>query len=252
MGKSTTWMLAREQAQPMRLLGAPIPIEGEFRRLGIGIRVNPERGTGPLLQQRMERGGSVLPRGPHLATYHRRSVVAGGLAMAVALHGVELADVSDVDLARLETRTVRAIWGPMRPGRAKEVVYCLLSQGHRTSPVMRTKYDRLTWLARVARVPGATQVLLQAVWECREPPPPLTGPAGRALRTARALGWVPQGWWWKWSVPGQHDPLDMVAEDWGLLRHRARESLTRAALLQLEARCPCTFGGLAGSIDRRA
>ena len=104
----------------MRLLGAPIPIEGEFCRLGIGIRVNPERGTGPLLRQWIERGGGgVLPRMPHLATYHRRSVVARRLAMAVALHGVELADVSNVDLARVETRTVQAIWGPTRPSRAQ-------------------------------------------------------------------------------------------------------------------------------------
>ena len=75
--------------------------------------------------------------------------------------------------------------GPTRPGRAKEVVYCLLSSGHRTSPVMRTKYNRLTWLAGVARVPGATQVLLQAIWECRESPP-LTGPLGRAFHAACA------------------------------------------------------------------
>ena len=82
-----TWTLSGEQAQPMRLLGARIPIVGEFRRLGIGIRVSPERGTGPLLRQRMERGGSVLSRLPQLATYHRRSVVAGAPAPAVALHG---------------------------------------------------------------------------------------------------------------------------------------------------------------------
>ena len=42
MGKSTTRARAREQARPMRLLGAPISIEDEFRRLCIGVRVNPE------------------------------------------------------------------------------------------------------------------------------------------------------------------------------------------------------------------
>ena len=80
------------------------------------------------------------------------------------------------------------------------------------------------------------------------PPPPW----GRALRAARALGLVPQGCWWKGSIPGQHDVLDMVAEDWDLLRHRVRESLRRAALLHLEAKHPHTFGGLVGSIDRKA
>ena len=86
--------------------------------------------------------------------------MARTLGMVVALPGVELADVFDVDLAKLETRTVRAIWGPTRPCRAKVVVYCLLTRGHQTSPVMRTKYNKLVWLARVAPVPGAAQVLL--------------------------------------------------------------------------------------------
>ena len=67
--------------------------------------------------------------------------------MAVALHVVQLPDTADVDLAWLETQTVRAIWGPTRPGRAKEVVFSLLTPGHRTSPTMQTKYKRLVWLA---------------------------------------------------------------------------------------------------------
>ena len=125
-----------------------------------------------------------------------------------------------------------------------------MSPNHQTSPVMRMNYDRLAWLARVARVPGVAEVLLKAIWECRETPP-LTRPVGQALRTARALGWVPRGCCWRWSIPRQHDLLDVVAEGWDLLRHRIRESLRRAALLQLEARRPRTFGGLAGSIDRR-
>ena len=60
------------------------------------------------------------------------------------------------------------------------------------------------------------------------------------------------GAWWRWRVPGQGEPLALVAEDWALLRHRIRESLRRAALRRLEARRPQTFGGLAGTIDRRA
>ena len=88
-------------------------------------------------------------------------------------------------------------------------------------------------------MPEATQVLMQAIWECRDAPP-LHGPAGRAVRTARALGWAPMGVWWRWRVPGQGKPLDLVAEDWALLRHRIRESLRRAALLRLETRRPQT------------
>ena len=193
----------------------------------------------------------MLRHMPQLTSLQCRSTVAGSLAMAVALHGVQLADTADVDLARLETQTVRAIWGPTRPGRAKEVAFSLLTPGHRTSPTMCTKNERLVWMAQLARVPGAAQVLMQAIWECGDAPP-LHRPAGRAVRTPRALRWAPMGVWWRWRVPGQGEPLDLVAGDWALLRHRIRESLLRAALLRLEARRPQTFGGLAGTIDRRA
>ena len=54
----------------------------------------------------------MLRRMPQLTSLQRHSMVAGSLAMAVALHGVQLADTADVGLARPETQTVRAIWGP--------------------------------------------------------------------------------------------------------------------------------------------
>ena len=130
----------------------------------------------------------------------------------VALQGVQLADTADVDPARLETQTFRAIWGPTKPSKAKEVVFSLLTPGHCTPPTMRTKYERLVWMAQLARVPGAAQVLMEAILECRDAPL-LHGPAGRAVRTARALGWTPLGVWWRWRVPGQGEPLDRVAED---------------------------------------
>ena len=85
-------------------------MEEEFRRLGIGIWLQPECGTGPLRKRRMERGTSVLTRMPQLSTFHRRSTVAGSLALAITLHGVELAEAFDIDLVRPETQTVQAIW----------------------------------------------------------------------------------------------------------------------------------------------
>ena len=42
-------------------------------------------------------------------------------------------------------------------------MYRLLSVCPRTSPVMRTQYNKLGLLAKVAQVLGATQVLLQAI-----------------------------------------------------------------------------------------
>ena len=71
--------------------------------------------------------------------------------------------------------------------------------------------------------------------------PPLTSPVGRVV--AQAPRWVPQGRWWQWAVPGRHEALDMVAEDWALLQHRIRDCLRWNSLLQLEAWRPHTFGG---------
>ena len=175
VGKSTVWTLDSDAGQPIKLLGVPIPEGTQFRRLRIGIRVPPARGTGPLLKDRIQRGASVLRRMLQVTSLRRCSTVAGLLAMAVALHGVQLTDTADVDQARPVTPTVRAIWGPTRPSRAKEVVFSLLTAGHRTSPIMRTKYKRLVWMAQLAQVPGAAQVLMQAIWECRDAPR-CTGP----------------------------------------------------------------------------
>ena len=99
---------------------------------------------------------------PQITTLHRRSTVAGSLALVVALHGVQLADTVDVDLARLETQAIRTMWGPGRP---KEGVFSLLTPGHHMSPIMRTKHERLLLLVRMAWVPGAAQVLMQPIWE---------------------------------------------------------------------------------------
>ena len=64
--------------------------------------------------------------------------------------------MTDPDLRGLETAVVRALWGATRLSRAKEIVFTVLSKGHRVSPVMHTWYERLLWLARVARRPGVT------------------------------------------------------------------------------------------------
>ena len=82
--------------------------------------------------------------------------------------------------------------GLARPRRWRLASSHLLTPGHATPPIMRTKYERLVWPAQLARVLGATQVLMQTIWECKGAFL-LHGPAGR---TARALGWVPQGVWW--------------------------------------------------------
>ena len=100
----------------------------------------------------------------------------------------------------------------------------MLSKGRRVFLVMHTRYERLLWLARLARRPGVTQVFAQGIGDSGGRPPG-TGPGGRALRTATSLGWTPHEGWWCWDVPGQEHPLHFVQEPLRRLQHRVRDSL---------------------------
>ena len=64
------------------------------------------------------------------------------------------------------------------------------------------------------------------------------------------MGWAPPGrYWWRWAVPGHHEDLNLNTEDLNVLSHRVRDEIRHVVLRQLEARCPHTFGGLAGTIN---
>ena len=155
-----------EQGAPAVLLrGVPIPLATTFRQLGVGVAIGGSKATGPVLSRRLEAGGSALRRLPHLSTYDRRERAVSTLVTPLALHGVAVASVTEPDLRGLETAVVRALWGPARVSRAKEVIFTVLSKGHRVSPIMHTRYERLLWLARLARRPGVTQVFAHAIWE---------------------------------------------------------------------------------------
>ena len=165
--------------------------------------------------------------------------------------GVAVAWVTEPDLRGLETAVVRALWGATHLSRAKEIIFTVLSKGRRVSPVMHTRYERLLWLARVARRPGVTQVFTQAIWESGGRPP-VMGPVGCVLRTVATLGWSPREGWWCWDVPGQEHPLHFVQEPLRQLQQRARDSLRCHSSHQLEARRPVTFGGLGDGADCQA
>ena len=47
--KSSSWRMSDQQAQPVTLHGVPIPLAREFKQLGMGVPLDPERGTGPVL-----------------------------------------------------------------------------------------------------------------------------------------------------------------------------------------------------------
>ena len=147
----------------MLLRGAPIPRAATFRQLGVDIAIGGSKTTRPVLSRRLEAGRSALRRLPHLSTYDRRERAILTLVTPLALHGVAVAPVTEPDLRGLETAVVRALWGTARLSWAKEVIFTVLSKGHRVSPIMHTRYERLLWRARLARRPGVTQFFAQAI-----------------------------------------------------------------------------------------
>ena len=186
--KSGAWALGATAADaPARLTGLEIPNKDEFRQLGVGIRVEARRGTGPLLQTRMDRAKAILRRIGCIPVLRQRATALGTLALAKALWGSELAEVGEADMRALDSLAAIALWGPTRVSRNREVLWSVLTPGHRVAPSWRAQYQRLLWLAQASATTGTVQVLVQAVLEER-PKPPLTGPVGRALQDTRRLG----------------------------------------------------------------
>ena len=218
-----------------------------FPPAGGGRRRARRLQPGTVLGRRLEAGRSVLRRLPYLPTFQRVHAVST-LVTPLSLHGVAVAPVTDRDLKGLETMVLQAVWGATRLSRAKEVVFVVLMQGHRISPVMHTRYERVLWMTRIARTPGPVQVVVQAIWESGLRPP-TTGPSGRALHVVRLLGWQPLEGWWSWVVPGQTEPLHLVQEPMRQIQHRVRGSLRSHAMRGLEARRPATYGGVGDGVD---
>ena len=148
-----------EKGAPALLLRVvPIPLVTTSPHLGVDIGIGGSKATGPVLSRRLEAGRSALRRLPHLSPYDRRRQAISTLVTPLALHGVAVASVTEPDLRGLETAVVRALWGPARVSRAKEVLFTVLSKAHRLSPIMHTRYERLLPVARLARRPGVMQV----------------------------------------------------------------------------------------------
>ena len=113
---------------------------------------------------------------------------------------------------------------------------------------MDTRYERLLWLAWVARRLGVTQGFTQAMWESGGRPPG-TGPVGHALQTAAALRWFSLEGLWCWNVPGQDYPKHLVQEPLCQVQHRVWDCLRCHAACQLEVRHPVTFWSLGDGAD---
>ena len=138
--KSGAWALGATAADaPARLRGLEIPNKDEFRR----------RGTGPLLQTRMDRAKAILRRTGCIPVLRQRATALGTLALAKALWGSELAEVGEADMRALDSLAAIALWGPTRVSRNREVLWSVLTPGHRVAPSWRAQYQQLLWHASI-------------------------------------------------------------------------------------------------------
>ena len=147
--------------------------------------------TGPVLMKRLEAGRGALRRLPHLPAFHRRVRAVSTVVTPLALDGVAPATISDGNVAKLKILVFRSVWGGTRLSWAEEIVLSVLTPGHHISPVMRVRYDRIIWPARIAQCSGASRAFVYAIWECG-PKPPADNPVGRALCTLDLLDWYPR------------------------------------------------------------
>ena len=139
----------------VQLGGEGFPFQREFQVLGIGVRMTATVDTGPLLQKQLEKGWALLCRLHSVQGSSRRKArVTASLVLAAGAYGVEVAPVAPQDLRGLDAAIMREIWGTTQPGRAQEIVFCVLHPGHLVSASMRGTYLQLCWLARAARTAG--------------------------------------------------------------------------------------------------
>ena len=107
----------KPEALEAALDGVLMPVQQEFRQLGVGVHTVPRRGTGPLLHRRIKEGKTApkkthrLPGGFDWKATVAAVVIVAVVIVAAALFGVELADISQRDISGLETAIMTAIWG---------------------------------------------------------------------------------------------------------------------------------------------
>ena len=98
----------KPEAMEATLDGVLMPVQQEFRQLGVGVRTLPRRGTGPLLQRGIREGKTAPKKARTLpGGFEWKATVAAVMIVAVALFGVELADISLRDISGHLTLTWR-------------------------------------------------------------------------------------------------------------------------------------------------
>ena len=232
------------------MCGVSFPKETEFRSLGAGVRTTDSVASGPLILKRIGKASALLDRIHGVqGDFDDRYKVVATMVNATGLHASEIVAISQKDIRPFETRILKAIWGASRPGRAKEITFCLMCQGHKIAPSLLVPYGRAVWLARLCKTCGPAMIKAQAVWE-ENPLTRKSGPFGRALKTLHDWGWCPLSGWWEWKVPGATDALELTG-DFKLVKHNIREQLRSQQITQLIAKRPRQFAGMHYHTNRR-
>ena len=106
--------------------------------------------SGPLILKRIGKVSALLDRMHGFqGNFEDRFKVVATMVNATGLHASEIVAITQKDIKPFETRILRAIWGASRPGRAKEIIFCLMCQGHRIALSLLVPYSRAVWIARL-------------------------------------------------------------------------------------------------------
>ena len=230
--------------------GVSFPEETEFCSLGAGVHTTDSVASDPLILKRIGKASALLDwiHGVQ-GDFDDRCKVVATMVNATGLHASEIVAISQKDIRPFETRILKAIWGASRPCSAKEILFCLMCQGHIIAPSLLVPYGRAVWLARLCKTRGPAMITAQAVWEENSPTRKL-GPFGRALKTLHDWGWRPLSGWWEWKVPGATDAVQLTG-DFKLVKHNIREELRSQQITQRIARRPRQFAGMHYHTNRR-
>ena len=69
------------------------------------------------------------------------------------------------NLRCFKTKILHTVWGPTWTARAKEIVFCLLCQGHHIALMLIMPHQWAVWLAILRNNRGLSLVTAQAIWE---------------------------------------------------------------------------------------
>ena len=127
----------------IQMRGVSFPKEPEFRSLGVGVRTTESVALGPLILKRKGKASALLDRIHGVqGDFDDRCKVVATMVNATGLHASEIVAISQKDIKPFKTRILKAIWGASRPGRVKEIIFCLMCQAHIIAPSLLLPYAR--------------------------------------------------------------------------------------------------------------